>query len=331
MISYIARRFVYMLIMLAVMSLVAYVIIQLPPGDYVTMLISKLEATGMGADESQIVMLRRMYGLDLPPYLRYLKWVGNMLRGDFGRSMHWLRPVSELIGERLMLTVMLTVLTTAFSFIVAIPIGIYSATHQYSFGDYTFMVVGFAGLATPNFLLALMLMILFNNAFGVSIGGLFSSEYSAAPWSFGKVVDMLKHLPVPIIIVGTSGTAGLIRVFRGMLLDELRKHYVITARAKGLAERTILFRYPVRVALNPVVSTIGWLLPAIVSGNTIVALVLSLPTVGPLMYQALLVEDMFLAGTIVMFLSFLTIIGTFVSDFMLVVVDPRIRFERVGS
>jgi peptide/nickel transport system permease protein len=211
--------------------------------------------------------------------------------------------------------------------VVAVPIGIYSATHQYSLFDYSVTVVGFVGLATPNFLLALVLMIVFNNAFGISIGGLFSAEYSTAPWSLGKVWDMIKHLPVPIIVLGTAGTAGVIRVMRGMLLDELRKQYVITARAKGVGERSLLFKYPVRIAVNPIVSTVGWLLPVIVSGETITALVLSLPTTGPLLLRALLAQDMYLAATIVIFLTVLTVIGTLLSDLLLAWLDPRIRFE----
>jgi peptide/nickel transport system permease protein len=215
--------------------------------------------------------------------------------------------------------------------VVAVPIGIYSATHQYSLFDYSVTVVGFVGLATPNFLLALVLMIVFNNAFGISIGGLFSAEYSTAPWSLGKVWDMIKHLPVPIIVLGTAGTAGVIRVMRGMLLDELRKQYVITARAKGVGERSLLFKYPVRIAVNPIVSTVGWLLPVIVSGETITALVLSLPTTGPLLLRALLAQDMYLAATIVIFLTVLTVIGTLLSDLLLAWLDPRIRFDASAS
>jgi len=254
-----------------------------------------------------------------------------MFRGDFGRSVQWSKSVISLVGERLLLTIVISLGATLFTYVVAISVGIYSATHQYSLFDYSVTIVGFVGLATPNFLLALVLMIVFNNAFGISIGGLFSPEYSTAPWSLGKVWDMIKHLPVPIIVLGTAGTAGVIRVMRGMLLDELRKQYVITARTKGLSEPRLLFRYPVRLALNPIVSTVGWVLPAIVSGDTITALVLSLPTVGPLLFRALLTEDMYLAGTIVMFLCFLTIIGMFVSDMILAAIDPRIRFEKAQT
>ena len=320
-----------MLIMLAFMSLVAFIIIQLPPGDYLTMYVRQLEATGQPLDESEIESLKRQYGLDQPMYVRYFKWVGGMFHGDFGRSVQWHKSVINLVGERLILTITISMVTIVFTYIVSILIGIYSATHQYSFFDYTFTVVGFVGLATPNFLLALVLMIVFNNVFGLSIGGLFSPEYSTAGWSLGKVWDMIKHLPVPIIVVGTAGTAGLIRVMRGMLLDELRKQYVITARTKGLSETKLLYEYPVRVALNPIISTIGWVLPAIVSGSTITAMVLSLPTVGPLLFRALMTEDMYLAGTIVMFLCFLTIIGMFISDMLLATLDPRIRFEKAKA
>ena len=328
MLSYLIRRFLYMILILLLVSVVAFIIIQLPPGDYLTSYIIQLEEMGQKVDESQVVSLKKQYGLDLPIYLQYFKWMWKMLHGDLGKSFEWNKPVSELIGERLMLTVIISLFTLIFTYAVAIPIGIYSATHQYSLGDYTFTVIGFAGLATPNFLFALVLMFMFYKYFGLSVGGLFSSQYQLAPWSVGKFIDMLKHLPIPIIVIGTAGTAGLIRVMRGCLLDELRKQYVITARAKGVAERTLLFKYPVRVAINPIISTIGWTLPGIVSGETITAIVLSLPTTGPLLYRALMCQDMYLAGSTVMFLTFLTVIGTLVSDLLLVWIDPRIRYER---
>jgi len=317
-----------MAILLLLISVVAFVIIQLPPGDYLSSYIVHLQASGQTVDEAQLAALKKQYGLDLPMYAQYFKWMWKMLHGDFGMSFEWNKPVSELIGERLVLTVVLSLFTLIFTYIVAIPIGIYSATHQYSVGDYAFTVIGFAGLATPNFLLALVLMFMFFKYFGLSIGGLFSPQYQLAPWSLAKFVDMLKHLPIPIIVIGTAGTAWLIRVMRGCLLDELRKQYVITARAKGVAERILLFKYPVRVAINPIISTIGWTLPGIVSGETITAIVLCLPTTGPLLFRALLSQDMFLAGSIVMFLSFLTVIGTFISDLLLVWIDPRIRYEK---
>ncbi|MBA7626918.1 Inner membrane ABC transporter permease protein YejB [subsurface metagenome] len=254
-----------------------------------------------------------------------------MLHGDFGQSFLWNKEVSELLGERLMLTVIISILTMLFAYGIAIPVGIYSATHQYSIGDYGFTVAGFAGLATPNFLLALVLMFVFYKYFGLSAGGLFSPAYQLAPWSLAKVLDMLKHLPIPIIVIGTAGTAELIRVMRGCLLDELRKQYVITARAKGVSERALLFKYPVRIAINPIISTIGWTLPYIISGETITAIVLSLPTTGPLLFQALMTQDMYLAGSTIMFLAVLTVIGTLISDILLVWVDPRIRYEREGT
>lgn len=328
MLSYILRRFVYMIITLLAVSVIAFVIIQLPPGDYLTSYIMTLQAQGTRVDEAEIASLRRQYDLDLPIYLQYFRWMGKMFRGDFGRSFEWDRPVSDLIGERLPLTLIIAFFTLIFTYAVSIPIGIYSATHQYSVGDYTFTVVGFAGLAIPNFLLALILMFLFYKYFGFSVGGLFSPEYVLSPWSLGKFVDMLKHFPIPIIVIGTAGTAALIRVMRGCLLDELRKQYVITARVKGVAERALLFKYPVRVAINPIISTIGWTLPGIVSGETITAIVLSLPTTGPLLFRALMNQDMYLAGSTIMFLSFLTVIGTFISDLLLVWIDPRIRYEK---
>ncbi len=331
MLSYIIRRSLYMIIILLAVSVVSFIIIQLPPGDYLASYIESLRASGVRVSEEEIRSLERQYGLDLPVYVQYFKWMGNMLHGDFGRSFEWNEPVSKLIGERLMLTVSISILTLLFTYAVAIPIGIYSATHQYSIGDYTFTVVGFAGLATPNFLLALVLMFVFYKYFGLSAGGLFSIEYQLAPWSLGKVIDMLKHLPIPIIVIGTAGTASLIRIMRGCLLDELRKQYVITARAKGVSERRLLFKYPVRIAINPIISTIGWTLPAIVSGETITAIVLSLPTTGPLLFRALKSQDMYLAGSTIMFLTFLTLIGTFISDILLVWIDPRIRYEKKGT
>ncbi len=317
-----------MVLSLLVMTVVTFVIIQLPPGDYLTSYITELVSSGQKIDEAEIASLKRQYGLDLPLHRQYIKWVRGMLHGDFGRSLEWGQPVSELIGERLLLTVVLNLSVVFFTFIVAIPIGIYCATHQYSIGDYGFTVIGFAGLATPAFLAALVVMVLAFKYFGLSVGGLFSPEYETAPWSVAKVVDLLKHLLVPMIIIGAANAAGLIRVMRGCMLDELRKQYVTTARAKGLSERKLLFKYPVRVAVNPIISTIGWLLPTIVSGGTIAAIVLSLPTIGPLLYRSLVSQDMYLAGSMIMFLAFLTIIGTFISDLLLVWVDPRIRFER---
>ena len=328
MLYYVIRRFVYMLILLWVLSVVSFIIIQLPPGDFLTSYIGQLAKSGQPVNRAQLASLRKRYGLDLPIYAQYFKWIWNMFHGDLGKSFQWNKPVSELIGERLALTVTISIFTLIFVYVVAIPIGIYSATHQYSVGDYVSTTIGFVGLATPNFLLALILMFLSFKYFGLSVGGLFSPEYIWAPWSIGKFIDMLKHFPIPIIVIGTAGTAGLIRVMRGCLLDELKKQYVITARAKGVGERALLFKYPVRMAINPIISTIGWTLPAIISGETITAIVLSLPTTGPLLFSALMAQDMFLAASIFMILSFLTVIGTSLSDILLVWVDPRIRYGR---
>jgi peptide/nickel transport system permease protein len=294
-----------------------------------TVHIMELQRSGETIDEAQIAAYRRRYGLDLPWYGQYGKWIwGVLTRGDFGRSFEYQREVSELIAERLPLTVIVTISATLFAYCVAIPIGIYCATRQYSISDYVFTIIGFIGVATPPFLLALVVMVLIFEYFGLSVGGLFSTEFENVPWSFARFVDLLKHLPVPMIVIGLSGAAGTIRVMRGCLLDELRKQYVTTARAKGVSELKLLFKYPVRIAINPMISTVGYLLPAIVSGASIAAIVLNLPTVGPLLLRATLSQDVYLSGTIVMFLALLTFIGTFISDILLGIVDPRIRMER---
>ncbi len=328
MLAYIIRRIIYMFLTLFVVSITAFVVIQLPPGDWLTSHIAQLEVTGQKIGADQIASLKKQYGLDLPIYFQYFKWMWRMFHGNLGNSFSYNKPVVDLIAERLPLTIMISLFSLAFTYIIAIPVGIYSATHQYSVGDYSFTIAGFIGLAVPNFLFALILMFFFYKYFGLSVGGLWSSQYMGEPWSIGKFIDMLKHLPIPIIVIGTAGTAGLIRVMRGCLLDELKKQYVITARAKGIVERDLLFKYPVRVAINPIISTIGWTLPAIVSGGTITAIVLGLPTIGPLLFQALMSQDMYLAGSSVMFLTFLTVIGTLISDILLVWIDPRIQFEK---
>ncbi len=329
MLGYIVRRLLYMLFTIWLLSIMVFVIIQLPPGDFLTSYIAAIQAQGTAVDHSTAEALRVQYGLDGSLVEQYIRWFGKFIQGDMGRSFAWQwRPVTDLLRERLPYSVMLSLFTLIFTYAVAIPIGIYTATHQYSLGDYVFSVIGFIGLATPNFMLALILMYAFFRYFGISVGGLFSPEYVNAPWSVAKVWDLFQHLWIPIIVIGMSGTAGLIRVMRGTLLDELSKQYVITARAKGVPEGVLLFRYPVRVALNPIISTIGWQLPRIVSGETITAIVLALPTTGPLLFNALLSQDMFMSGSIVMLLGILTLIGTLISDILLVIVDPRIRFER---
>ena len=318
----------YMLVVLLATATVSFVLIELPPGDYLTSYIVQLRESGNNVSKAEIAALEKQYGLNLPLYRRYLKWLGDMLRGDFGRSFEWNRPVGELLVERLPLTIIISSFSMVFIYGVGVPIGMYSALHQYSVRDYAFTFLGVIGLATPNFLLALILMFGFYSWFGWSPGGLFSPEYEVAAWSIAKFLDMLKHLPVPVIVIGTAGTAGVIRVMRGVLLDELTKQYVITARAKGVVERRLLFKYPVRVSINPIVSTIGWVLPAVVSGSTITAIVLSLPTTGALLFGALMSQDSYLAGSAVLFLSVLTVLGTFISDMLLLWLDPRIRYEK---
>ncbi|MCD6290732.1 MAG: ABC transporter permease [Anaerolineae bacterium] len=327
MLQYIIRRIFYIIPTLIVVSVVSFTIIELPPGDFLTSYITQLELSGESVDQSLVDALKKRYGLDQPLYMRYIKWVWEAMHGNFGVSFEWDRPVSELIWDRLLLTVVISLSTLMFTWIVALPIGIYSATHQYSMTDYVATFLGFIGLATPNFMIALVLMWFAFSHFGVNLSGLFSEKYIEQPWSYGKFVDMLKHLWVPMIVLGTSGTAGLIRTMRANLLDELYKPYVETARAKGLGETKLILKYPVRVALNPFVSTIGWTLPQLVSGSTIISIVLSLPTTGPLFFKALLSQDMYLAGTFVMMLSFLTVLGTLISDILLAWLDPRIRYE----
>lgn len=324
--AYITRRFLYMLLLLLMGSIVSFAIITLPPGDYLSSYVANLKAQGADVSREQEMALRREYGLDYPIYVQYLKWLWKVLHGDLGRSFAWSRQVSDLIGERLGMTVLISLLALVVTYVVAIPIGIYSAVRQYSIGDYFFTFIGFIGVSVPNFLLALVLMMFFHRNFGVSVGGLFSHQYAQAAWSLGKVIDLLKHLPVPLLVISLSGTAWLIRTMRAMLLDELRKPYVQTARAKGLEERKVLWRYPIRVALLPIVSTAGWALPGIFSGSTIVAIVLDLPTIGPLLFKALTTEDMFLAASTVMISMVLTLIGTFISDIFMAWLDPRIHY-----
>ena len=330
--TYVFQRFIYMLFLLWMVSVVTFIVIQLPPGDYLSTYIARLEQnTGEQLDEEIVEALRRQYGLDLPLHLRYVKWFGQVLQGEFGFSYDYQQPVRNLIGERLILTFTIAILSAIFTYAVAIPIGIYSATHQYSFGDYVVSIVGFIGLAIPNFMLALILLYIGFKSFGLNLTGLFSPEYLYAPWNLAKIGDLALHLPIPIIVVGTAGTAGMIRVLRGTLLDELNKQYVITARSKGVGEVTLLFKYPVRVALNPIVSSLAWLFPSLISGGTITAIVLGLPTAGPMLYRALITQDTFLTATLLMFVTILTVIGTTVSDILLVIVDPRIRMERAAS
>lgn len=329
--NYILQRLVYMVFLLWLVSVVAFVVIQLPPGDYLSTYISRLEQAGQDLSDEEVDKLRAQYGLDLPLYLRYVKWFGQVLQGEFGFSFDYQQPVKDIIGERLVLTFTIAILSAIFTYAVAIPIGIYSATHQYSIGDYIVSIIGFIGLAIPNFMLALIMLYVAWKTYGMNLTGLFSPEYIEAPWNLAKVGDLLLHLPIPVIVVGTAGTAGMIRVLRGTLLDELNKQYVITARSKGLGEVKLLFKYPVRVALNPIVSGLAWLFPSLISGGTITAIVLGLPTAGPMLYRSLRTQDTFLTATLLMFVTILTVIGTTISDILLVVVDPRIRMERAAE
>jgi peptide/nickel transport system permease protein len=310
---------------LLIISIISFILIQLPPGDYLTSYIVALEEAGDMIDMEAVQGLRERYGLDRPIAEQYILWMSGIFQGDFGYSFTLRMPVSDVIWERLGLTLAVTLSSLFFSWIVAFPIGFYSAVNKHSFGDYFFTFVGFIGLSIPNFMLALVLMYVSFRYLGLSVGGLFSSEYIDAPWSVGKFLDMLSHLWLPMIIVGTAGTAGLIRVLRNNLLDELQKPYVAAARARGLSEFRLLLKYPVRVAINPFLSTVGWILPNLISGATIVSVVLALPTSGPVLLQALLNQDMYLGGTFTMLLAVLTVIGTLFSDILLAVVDPRVR------
>jgi len=325
--TYAVKRFSYMLLLLVLSSILSFVIINLPPGDYLTSYLMTLEAAGSDTQEELAAALRAQYGLDQPIYIQYYRWVTKMFHGDFGMSFEWNRPVLDLVAERIPMTLVVTISTLILQYLIAIPVGIYSATHQYSPGDMLATVLSFTGTAIPNFLFALILMFVFYKYFNLPLGGLFSAEFQDAPWTWAKVADLLRHLWVPLIVVGLSGTAVNIRVMRANLLDELQKPYVETARAKGLPEGQALMRSPVRVAINPIISGIGWAFPQILSGATIVSVFLNLPTVGPLLQRSLMSQDMYVAGTITLFVCVLTVIGMFVSDLLLAVADPRIRME----
>lgn len=328
MLRLVLRRLLYMVPTLVLISIIVFVIIQLPPGDYLTSYVANLQAQGQEVDAAQLAALEQRYGLDRPFVIQYLEWMeGILLHGDFGQSFTHSRAVSDLVWERLPLTVLLTTLAMLFVWALALPVGVYSAVRQYSLGDYLVTALGFLGLAVPNFLLALVLMYLGMQYLGLSPGGLFSPEYVDAAWNLGKVLDLLGHLWIPVVVLGTAGTAGLIRILRANLLDELRQPYVVASRARGVPERRLLLKYPVRVAMNPFVSTVGWTLPVLVSGEVIVSTVLGLDTVGPLLLQALLSQDMYLAGSIILVVSTLTVVGTLISDLLLGWLDPRVRLR----
>ena len=332
MIAFIVRRTLLAASTVAMLSLITFPIVQLPEGSYLDTYIDLAQSGEGGAGEirispQEIEALMSFWGLDQPLYIQYAKWVWNMARFDFGQSFDQTLPVIKVIGERLPLTVVLAVFTVIFTWILAIPIGIYSAVRHHSVGDYTFTFVGFIGLAVPDFLLGLVLMYFAFVYFDLSVGGLFSSQYLDAKWDLARVWNLLQHLWIPAVVLGTSGTAALIRIMRANLLDELSRPYVVTARAKGMSELRLILKYPVRVALNPFISTIGYVLPYLISGSVIVSVVLSLPTVGPILLRGLLQQDMYLASTIILILGLMTVIGTLLSDILLVISDPRIRFE----
>jgi peptide/nickel transport system permease protein len=317
---------------LILMSMVAFFLIQLPPGDYVSFRIQQLKMSGVSVSDTEAENLKREFGLDQPPVLRYFRWVkGIVTKGYWGRSMQWNKPVHEILNERVPMTIMLSVFSLVISWAIALPLGVISATKQYSVVDYIITFIGFVGIATPGFLLALILAYIVFAKTGFSALGLFSSNYMDAPWSFARLGDLLKHLWMPILLIGLSNTGGTIRVVRNNLLDELHKQYVITARAKGLTEWNLMIKYPVRMAINPILSTIGWVLPGLISGTVLIDIVLSLQTVGPVLLRATMAQDMYLAGSIVLILSALTVIGGLVGDIALAVVDPRIRFGRASK
>jgi peptide/nickel transport system permease protein len=337
--KYILKRFLIMIPTLIIISIISFIIIQLPPGDMATAYLSRLsEGKGFGVGFEMAEQLKKSFGLDQPLYMQYFKWIWKFMHGDFGFTIisfsaslmgtaGLFENVNQIIKERLGWTVGITLLSLIYAWILGLGIGIYSARHQYSISDYIFTFFGFIGLAVPGFLLALILMWLGSAYFHISVGGIFSMEYQNAPWSLGKIIDLLKHTSIPALIVGMAGTAGIVRTMRATLLDELRKPYVTTARAKGLKERRLIFKYPVRIAINPFLSTIGWLLPALFGGEAIVSTVLNMPTMGPVLLKATLSQEMYLITSYIMLTSFFTVIGTLISDILLAIADPRIRYE----
>ena len=325
MLKYIVKRTLVLIPLLLALSVVVFVIIQLPPGDYLTTYINNLRSTGQQVTEDEIAALEARYGFDQPMYVQYMKWMQNLLRGDLGYSFVYKRSVNSLIASRLPATITLSVVSVLLIWIIAFPLGFYSATHKYSLGDYAFTSVSFFGISVPEFLLAIIIMYLYFLTTRQYAGGLYSDEFAGQPWTWAKIVNMLQHVWIPLLIIAFTGTAGLFKTFRANLIDELNKPYVKTARAKGVGNMRLLIKYPVRIALIPFIATVGWLLPGLISGQTILAQVLSLPTVGPLLLTALQNQDMYLAGSIVFIMGVLAMIGTLVSDILLALTDPRIR------
>ncbi|MBI3959718.1 MAG: ABC transporter permease [Chloroflexi bacterium] len=327
MVAYFLRRFLYMITTMIFISFIGFFIINLPPGSFIEVYQAQRENMGTRTAEAELEALKRRYALDQPLYVQYWKWASGFVRGDFGRSFQYNREVKDLIWERLGFTAIIATFTLFFTWMVAIPIGIYAATHQYKIGDNVATVVGMAGLSIPDFMLALVLMVIAQRVFGFSVGGLFSREYIDAPWSIAKFIDMLKHIWVPVFVVGTAGTAGLMRIMRGNLLDILNMQYVQAARARGLSEPLVIVKHAVRNALHPLIMLLGMSLPSIISGSLVVSIVLGLPTTGPLYFSALRQQDMFLAGTFLVFLAGMLVVGNFLADILLALVDPRIRYE----
>jgi peptide/nickel transport system permease protein len=331
MLTYIARRVIMMIPVVLFISILVFFIIQLPPGDFISTYASKMSTSGEIMDDQSLQLMREAYGLDQAWYIQYGKWIWGMIsRGDFGYSLSFNRPVSAIIGQFMPLTLVVSLISMVFTYVISIPIGIYSAVKQYSVGDYIFTSIGFLGMATPNFLMAIILMYLSYVSFGDPMLGLFSPKFVETAWSFAKFMDFIKHMIIPVIVIGTGSTCDLIRVMRAQMLDEMDKPYMLTARAKGLSEKKIIMKYPVRAAINPIISTLGWSLTAIFTGSTITAIVLNLPTQGPVMYTALLTQDMYLAGTWLLFMAVCIVLGTLISDILLVWLDPRIRMQSKG-
>jgi peptide/nickel transport system permease protein len=327
MLKIILQRLLILPVLLLVFSVVVFWLVQAPPGDFLTSYVATLSSSGSSIDDAQVAALRQQYGLDQPVYVQYLHWMEGLFKGDLGLSLEYQLPNVELIGERLALTIILALFSFFLTWAIAIPAGIYSATHQNSLLDYAFTVLNYFGVAVPNFMLALILMWIAYDRFGLSVTGLFSPQFMNASWSMARFVDMLQHIWLPVIILGIGGTARLTRIMRANLIDELNKPYVVAARAKGLSEWKLILKYPVRLALNPLVSTIGWYLPQLFSGSLIVATVMSLPNIGPLLLRALIQQDMYLAGVILLIYCGLTVVGTLISDILLAWLDPRIRME----
>ena len=327
MLNFILRRLLHMIPTLIVISVVVFIVIQLPPGDFIDSLQAELAESDSDAAREELEALRSQYNLDKPKVVQYLYWVGGFVRGNFGYSFEWKRPVGELIWDRLSMTLLVSIGSVIFVWIVAIPLGIYSARHQHSFGDYAASATAFVGISVPNFVLAMFALYVSVFWFGASAGGLFSPEYRFADWNWAKLLDLLKHLWVPAIVVGAAGMASAMRIMRNSMLNVIGEPYITTARAKGLSERLVMYKYALRVAINPMITMLGMMLPRFISGSVIVAVVLALPTIGPMFLRALETQDMYLAGTILLLMAILLLLGNLVSDILLAVCDPRIRLE----